>query len=130
MILADTQSAVWLTTDRSPLSPKSEASFREALRNGGGIAISDISLWEVAMIAPLPSFKLSRPLNDYLRYLERTFVVLPITSAIAVRSTKFSSRYPKDPADRIIGATAIEHGLKLVTSDAKIRKSGEVPCIW
>jgi PIN domain nuclease of toxin-antitoxin system len=104
--------------------------LRNALRVGEGIAISDISLWEVAMISPLPSFNLTRPLDEYLRYLAGTFIVLPITPAIALRSVAFSPSYPKDPADRIVGATALEHGLTLVSSDRKIRKSGEVPCIW
>ncbi len=70
------------------------------------------------------------PLADYLRHLESIFTVLPITGAIAERAIQFSDRYPKDPADRLIGATALVHGMDLITSDELIRKSGEVPCIW
>ncbi len=69
-------------------------------------------------------------IRDFLQSVEKNFTVLPITSAIAERSVMFSARYPKDPSDRIIGATAIVHGLRLVTRDKQIRASKEVDCIW
>lgn len=73
---------------------------------------------------------LPTPLTAYLRYLETTFIVLPITAAIAERSTLFGRGYPSDPTDRLIGATALVHGLQLVTADRGIIASGEVDCIW
>ena len=69
-------------------------------------------------------------LGEYLSVIEKTFTVLPITGGIAVRSQLFSDRYPKDPTDRIIGATAVVNSGKLITADRKIRDSGEVECIW
>ena len=38
--------------------------------------------------------------------------------------------YPKDPADRIIGATALVEDMPLVTADRAIRNSRAVPTIW
>lgn len=70
------------------------------------------------------------PLGPYLREIERFFKVLPITADIAERSMMFSTNYPKDPTDRIIGATALSYGIPLVTGDEAIRKSNEVQCIW
>ncbi len=69
-------------------------------------------------------------LLDYLQGLERAFIVFPITGVIAERSMLFTSNYPKDPTDRIIGATALVHGARLVTADRAIRASGEVNCVW
>ena len=69
-------------------------------------------------------------MRDFLQEVERHFRVLPISAAIAERSMLFSPRYPKDPSDRIIGATALVHSLLLVTADEEIRASGEVPCLW
>ncbi len=69
-------------------------------------------------------------LHVYLRQIEQRFVVLEITGEIAEKAMTFSEHYPSDPADRIIGATALVHGLPLVTSDRRIQASGEVPCIW
>ncbi len=53
--------------------------------------------------------------------------VLPITPEIAVRSVQFPKSYPNDPQDRIIGATAIVEGIRLLTHDKMIVKSGLVP---
>jgi PIN domain nuclease of toxin-antitoxin system len=65
-----------------------------------------------------------------LQSIEQYCTVLPITSAVAALSVQLSANFSNDPADRIIAATAIVHEMKLVTSDALIRKSGEVSCIW
>jgi PIN domain nuclease of toxin-antitoxin system len=62
--------------------------------------------------------------------VEETYHVLPLTAAIADRGMKFSKSYARDPADRMIGATALVHGLKLVTRDEVIQGSGEVPVVW
>jgi PIN domain nuclease of toxin-antitoxin system len=53
--------------------------------------------------------------------------VFPITQEIAVRSVQFPASYPKDPQDRIIGATAIVEGIRLLTHNKTIVKSGLVP---
>jgi PIN domain nuclease of toxin-antitoxin system len=56
--------------------------------------------------------------------------VLPITPEIAARAAGFPDSYPKDPQDRLIGATALAEGVELVTHDKSIRRSGLVPVIW
>lgn len=75
-------------------------------------------------------YVLDRPLQQYLQMIEGTFVVLPLTAAVALLAMQFTARFPRDPADRIIGATALAYDLALVTSDERILASGEVPCIW
>jgi PIN domain nuclease of toxin-antitoxin system len=129
VVAADTHTAFWLTHEREKLSKAALASLIEA-RNSGGIAIAGISLWEIAMLNKHGRIQIPAPLDVFLRHMEETFVVLPITGAIADQSMKFSSGYPNDPADKLIGATARIHGLSLVTKDSGIRKSGEVKCIW
>lgn len=130
MILLDTHVAVWMTTDKRQLSPAAAAAIRHASRVGEGVAIAGATLWEIAMISGRGGFRLPSTLAEYLRYLESAFVVLPITGAIAELSIAFTAQYPKNPTDRLIGATAVAHGLKLVTKDEGIRASGEVKCIW
>jgi PIN domain nuclease of toxin-antitoxin system len=56
--------------------------------------------------------------------------VLAITPEIAARAASFPDSYPKDPQDRLIGATALVEGVELVTHDKSIKKSGLVPVIW
>ena len=55
--------------------------------------------------------------------------VLAITQEIAVRSVQFPKSYPSDPQDRIIGATAIVEGIRLLTHDKPILRSGLVPLV-
>jgi PIN domain nuclease of toxin-antitoxin system len=55
--------------------------------------------------------------------------VLPITPEIAARAASFPESYPKDPQDRLIGATALVEGAGLVTHDRGIAKSRLVPVI-
>ncbi len=82
------------------------------------------------MLSTNGQFRLRRTLAEYLRYIEALFVVLPITGAVAELSVSFSDKYPRNPMDRLIGATALVYGLSLVTKDEAIRESGEVNCIW
>jgi PIN domain nuclease of toxin-antitoxin system len=130
VILLDTHAAVWMTTDKRHLSDAAAAAIREASREGEGLAIADSTLWEIAMMSRNGQFRLRRTLGEYLQYLETVFVVLPITAAIADLSIQFSDAYPINPMDRLIGATAVAHGLQLVTKDKGIRGSGEVNCVW
>jgi PIN domain nuclease of toxin-antitoxin system len=130
VILLDTHVVVWMTTDKLQLSPAAADAIRHASRAGEGVAIAGSTLWEIAMISGRGGFRLPSTLAEYLRYLESAFVVLPITAAIAELSTAFPAQYPKNPTDRLIGATAVAHGLGLVTKDEGIRGSGEVNCIW
>ena len=130
MIVLDTHVVLWLTTDKRLLSSAAAEAIRNASRAAEGVAIADSSLWEIAMASTKGRIRLPGTLADYLRYVEKTFVVLPITGAIAERSILLSDSFSKEPADRLIAATAIVHGLTLVTKDEKIRKSGEVPYIW
>ena len=129
MILIDTHTAVWLAETPEELSPQAYEAIRlERLIDG--LAISDKSLWELAMLIARDRIAVRTPMRAFLETIERNFAVLPITAAIAERATMFSEKYPRDPADRIIGATAIVHGMKLVTKDGPIRASREVDCIW
>jgi len=129
MLLLDTHVVLWVAQDPSLLSSKAYDALRST-RETDALAISDKTLWELAMMISRDFVLVRTPIRDFLEAVEKNFRVLPINAAIAERSMQFSSRYPRDPSDLIIGATALVHGIKLVTADRKIRRSGEVPCIW
>jgi len=130
MILLDTHVVLWLTTDKKQLSASAASAIRAASRAGEGLAISGATLWELAMIEAKGRLHLPSTLSEYLRYVEAMFVVLPITGLVAERSIRFTDKYPCDPTDRLIGATALVHGMRLVTKDSRIRDSREVDCVW
>ena len=69
-------------------------------------------------------------LETFLREVEARFVVLPITSRACVLALGLPAAYPKDPADRIIAATALAEALPLVTADGEIHRSKALSAIW
>jgi len=95
-----------------------------------GLAISDFTLFELSSLFRKKQFTLITSPDAFLAEVERNFVVLPITANIALQAFALPASYPKDPADRIIGATALIEDIPLLTADAQIRKSRALPTIW
>jgi len=54
----------------------------------------------------------------------------PVTPEIAAIAAQFPADYPRDPADRLIGATARAEGMTLVTRDERIRRSSLIRTVW
>jgi len=129
VILLDTHAVLWLAQAPELLSDAAEDAIVSERRRDG-VAIAGQSLWELAMLIARKRIKVKTSTRDFLHEVERYMTVLPVTAAIAERSVQFSGRYPKDPTDRLIGATAAVHGLKLITQDRAMRRSGEVECVW
>jgi PIN domain nuclease of toxin-antitoxin system len=129
VILLDTHAVLWLAQVPELLSDDARGAIALARQNDG-VAIADKTLWELAMLVSKGRVGVRTSLRDFLEAVERLCTVLPVTSAIAERAAQFSKRYPGDPTDRLIGATAVVNGMDLVTKDEGIRASGEVKCIW
>jgi PIN domain nuclease of toxin-antitoxin system len=130
VILADTHVVLWLALEPDQLSANALKALSEARENQGGVAIADISLWEIAVAVSRGKVLLETELSEFLRFVEEAYRVIPMTGEIAEQGAQFSRAYPRDPADKLIGATALVHGLQLVTKDEPIRDSGEVPVVW
>ncbi|HEX5316205.1 MAG TPA: PIN domain-containing protein, partial [Candidatus Kapabacteria bacterium] len=69
-------------------------------------------------------------LESFLSEVESRFAVLPMNGRICTRSLQLPATYPKDPADRIIGATSLVHGFPLITADEAIHQSKSLQIIW
>ena len=130
MILLDTHVVVWLAGDDSRISKRAKAAIDEARQTDRGLAISDFTLYELSMLYRKKEIGLVISLESFLYEVEARFVVRPVTARISASAFYLPAGYPKDPADRIIGATALVEGLTLVTADAQIRESRAVPTIW
>ena len=130
MILVDTHVVVWLAFDQGQLSKKARAAIDDARKNGDGLAISDITLLELATLASKSRIQLDISLESFLQEVEARFIVLPISGRACVRAIGLPATYPKDPADRIIGATALVEGLPLLTADREILRSKVIRTIW
>ena len=130
MILVDTHVVVWLAFDQDQISTKGRTAIDNARRNGVGLAIADITLLELATLVSKGRIQLDISLESFLQEVEARFVVLPISGRACVRAIGLPAAYPKDPADRIIGATALVEGLSLLTADREIRRSKALQTIW
>lgn len=130
MILLDTHVVIWLALEPGRISKRARAAIQETRQRGEGLAISDITLLEIATIENKGRIKLNASLEAFLAEIEARFIVLPITGRICVSALALPAAYPRDPADRVIGATALVEGLPLITADDGIRRSKTLKTIW
>ncbi|HTX75201.1 MAG TPA: type II toxin-antitoxin system VapC family toxin [Terracidiphilus sp.] len=129
MILLDTHVVVWLAFEPDRLSKRAKEAIRAARREDG-LAIAGITLLELAWLAANERVETTLTVEQFVRACASRMTVLPITPEIAARAVSFPDLYPRDPQDRLIGATALVEGINLVSHDKGIRKSGLVPVIW
>ena len=131
MILLDTHVLVWAAIEPKRLSRAANAALRRA-KVSDGIAIASISLWEIASLFGRRRIESYTTVEVSVRQVLETVgvVVLPLTVEVAVLTTQFAEDYPRDPADRIIGATARAEGMVLVTQDEKMRACPLLRTVW
>jgi len=130
VILLDTHVVVWLALDIERISKKAKTEIARVRDRGEGLGVSDISLLEIATLERKRRIALNVTLETFLSEVEHRFIILPITGRICVRALSLPSDYPDDPADRVIGATALVEGIHLVTADNEIRRSKAVTTVW
>ncbi len=129
MILLDTHVLVWAADGSDRLSRTAASAIRRA-RRGGGLAISAMSLWELAFLLARGRIQMFGSVESSMRLLIEDITVLPITPEIASLAAQFPDDYPSDPGDRLIGATSRAEGLTLVTRDQNIRRSPLLRTVW
>ena len=116
----------WLDESRK-LSRDQLRVLRDAVGRGQPLALSAITLMEIAVI---PGGRLRSSITEILAALEPDcgFYIVPVDLEIA-RETAALGDSLRDPADRVIVATARVHGLRLVTSDQRIIASKLAPVV-
>ncbi len=93
--------------------------------------VSEITLWEVATLHSLDRIELQLPLRDWLEKATAPPLVrrLGISPAVAAEVAALPDSFHRDPADRILVATARVYGATLLTKDRRILKAGIVPTL-
>jgi PIN domain nuclease of toxin-antitoxin system len=129
VILLDTHVLVWLTAEPAKLSKQASSAIRRAAR-AEGIAISAISLWELAWLASHGRLETTGTVESYIEEVTSRVAIRPITVEVAVLANQFPADYSSDPCDRLIGATALAEGIALVTKDQRMRASKHIRTIW
>ena len=134
MIFLDTHALLWMASDPKRLSKKARAAIRRErekdAREKAGVAIAAITLWELAWLAENGRIQVTDSVESFVREPASRVVVAPITPEIAAFAVQLPSSFPKDPADRLIAATAMVEGAPLVTADEGIRRAKVVQTIW
>ena len=132
MIVLDTHVLLWWVTQQDMrLSTAADELIRSELKSGQ-IAISSITAWEIAMLIQRKRIALAMELREWLAIVGQITGVrfVPVDNAIAVESESLPGEFHRDPADRMIIATARKLGAPLLTMDEKIRNYPHVRTIW
>ncbi len=120
MIILDTHIWIWWNQD----SPKLTNFQKEVIDNSrtGGIGISTISLLEISRLVNRGRLVLPKPLKEWfsIALAEEGIILIPISSGVAIESYSLPGEFHKDPADRIIVATARTYDCPLMTNDSNI----------
>ena len=129
MILLDTHALLWWALDPGQLSAAAAEACTRMERDGG--FASAISIWELAVKVERGKLELPLSMDELVHRIEKSAVVelLAVDTATWLRSATLEWDH-RDPADRVIVATALESGLPILTKDATLHAFGGVACIW
>lgn len=125
-LLLDTHVALWLDSGDERLRASTRALIDGCWQNGGAIFLSAVTAWEIALLADTRRIDLDIPVEAWIRrFLERPGIAaVPLGHQAASCSYQFHHLEHRDPADRLLIATAIELACPLVTYDERIARFG------
>ena len=128
-LLLDTHILVRWLAEQQRLSREQMRALRDAAHRGDPLALSDITLLEIAVLFGRTGTQRKTDVHELLSTIESEgFRVIPIDIEIAAEIAAMGDAL-SDPADRAIVATARVHHLSLVTSDQRIIESRLVSAI-
>ena len=128
-LLADTHVLQWWSAEPDRLSTHAH----DALEAAGEVAVAAVTWYELAWLAHHGRITVDLSLDTWLSGLARSVRTVALSPSIAATAVRLPETFPSDPADRLIYATAIEHGWPLVTKDAPLRRHKGTPAartIW
>lgn len=127
-MLLDTCILLWLTSERHKISNRA---IREMESHAASLCVSAISVFEIGILVRKGRVDPGKPLSEWVSQVikEYRLEILPITWPIAALSTSLADVH-RDPADRLIVATAHAHRLPIVTPDPKIAAYPDVKVVW
>jgi PIN domain nuclease of toxin-antitoxin system len=117
-LLLDTHVVHWWSAEPERLSEAAAAAVQDA----DELAVASITWFELAWLAEHGRIGLAVPIRTWLDGLAAAVRTVNTTPGVAAAAVALPESFPGDPADRIIYATAVEHGWRLVTKDSALRR--------
>ena len=126
-LLLDTHIALWLDSADDSLRASTRALIDDCWQNGGTIFLSAVTAWEIALLVDTGRIDLDIPVDAWIeRFLDRPGIeAVPLGYRAASCSYQLHHLEHRDPADRLLIATAIELACPLVTYDDRIARFGK-----
>lgn len=120
MLILDTHIWVWWNQNDPQLSLYQKNTIEEASTQG--IGICTISLVEISRLVQRGRIVLPKPTQEWfdIALTQEGVILISITPEIAIGSVTLPDTFQKDPADRLIVATARAYDCPLVTADREI----------
>ncbi len=125
-LLLDTHIALWLESGDRRLRSSTRKTIDAHWQNGGTVLLSAVSVWEIALLVDAGRLKLDVPVEIWVeRFLDCPGIdAVPLDHGTAARSYQLHPLENRDPADRLLIATAIELSCPLLTYDERITRFG------
>jgi PIN domain nuclease of toxin-antitoxin system len=128
VIVLDTHAWIFLADDPKRLGRAARRVIAKAER----IGVAAVSLWELVLLVEKRRLALDREIAPWMHHAldDPRLEILPLTPAVVAAAHQLRGALDGDPGDRLITATALVEGAKLVTRDMRITESGIVPVVW
>lgn len=117
-LLLDTHVLLWWDMDPDRLSERASV----AVSSADELAVSGHTWYELASLVENGRLVVDLPLASWLSDLSLQVRTVGLTPAIALTAVRLPETFPRDPADRVIYATALDRGWQLVTKDVRLRE--------
>lgn len=115
-VVLDSHVIHWWSAEPDRIS----AAAGQAITDADELTVADISWFELAWLARHERIVVTIPIASWLQRLATQVRTIPVTPTIAATAVSLPSSFPGDPADRLIYATAVENGWRLITKDGRL----------
>ena len=125
-LLLDTHAAIWLFEDQ-PLAQAARDAINTAYQDDMALLVSPITAWEIGLLISLSRLDLTATPERWFRGLLATpgVQLAALSPDILIASSFLPGSPPRDPADRILLATARDLGATLITRDRALLTYGD-----
>ena len=131
VVILDTHAWVWWMSSPEELSRKARISI-ETAANASVVYVSAISVWEISLLVQYKRIRLTMDVRDWVARCEALPFLnfVPIDNLIALKANELQDYPYRDPADRMIIATAMFLGGSVITKDRKILDYPHSSSVW